>query len=152
MRPHIWSNDCMMTWLHEILLDFLIWWKPPLFIDIRGSVMKGLMDWPTDRPSYRDTKRYLVNLIYLLGHLFARKCWFSLFPCVFQAILDVPHNGQLGSVFAKAIVRVPNWYPLSSKSRYMVSNFWLFWVQRQRRFAETVRLAAAVAETLGLQT
>ena len=66
-------------WLHEILLDFFIWRKPPIFIDICGSGVKGWMDWPTDRPFYRNAWRHLVNLIYLLGHFFAQKCWLSLF-------------------------------------------------------------------------
>ena len=70
-----WRNDCMMTWSHEILFIFMCW-KLRIFIDICGSVTDKLMDWPTDktnRPSYRDARRYLVRLIYLLGHLFAQK-------------------------------------------------------------------------------
>ena len=36
-------------------------------------------DWWTDRltnrSSYKDTRRHLVNLLYLLGHLFAQQVW-----------------------------------------------------------------------------
>ena len=88
---HVWTNDassclravCMMTWLQviHILLDFSVWFaaKPAICIDIHGGVTDGLTDRRMDRPSYRDPRRQLVSVIYLLGHAFARKCLFPLF-------------------------------------------------------------------------
>ncbi len=56
-----WRNDCMLTWLHEIL----------------GISLLFALAWRTD--GLMDGRRFLVSLIYLLEHLFAWKCWFPLF-------------------------------------------------------------------------
>ena len=43
-----WHNDCMVTWLHEIILDLLWLWL--VQIDIHGCATDRSMDWQTDGP------------------------------------------------------------------------------------------------------
>ena len=43
-----WHNDCMVTWLHEIILDLLWLWL--VQIDIPGCITDRSMDWQTDGP------------------------------------------------------------------------------------------------------
>ncbi len=68
-----WQNNCIMTWLHEIILDLLSLWL--VEIDIHGCVTHR---W-TGRPSYRYAKVHLEGLVYLLWQYFAQKCLFPLF-------------------------------------------------------------------------
>ena len=95
MRPHIWLNNSMMTWLYEILLDFLLWLKTADFhwySRKRDQSIDAQTDQQTNWPSYRDARRHLVNL---LEHLFAQKLLIFLVfdESVTDGRTDGPTNG-----------------------------------------------------------
>ena len=74
MRPHV---DGMIVWWHACMRFFLtsalIRLKPWIFVD-------GVTNRWTNRPSYRDVKMHIhdiVNLLHFICHLFAQKyCFF----------------------------------------------------------------------------
>ena len=67
-----WLYDDVITWNSSRLLALMKTADFHLYSRKRDKSNDGLTDRQTDWPSYRDARRHLVNLTYLLGHLFAR--------------------------------------------------------------------------------
>ena len=78
----------MMTYLHEILLDFFDFLI--CFIDVRGSTINGLTDRRTYRPPYREVASSEANI-----PPWAFICSKMLISLVFdESLTDRPTDGQ----------------------------------------------------------
>ena len=86
-----WHNDCMVTWLHEIILDLLWLWLVQL--DIHGCATDRSMDWQTDGLVDRliELQRCIKRASHTNYDNIAQKCWF---PLVFdESVTDRPTDG-----------------------------------------------------------
>ena len=81
MRPHV---DGMIVWWRDWIRFFftlaLIRLKLAFHWYSRkhNTHIDGLTDLWTNRPSHRDVKMHIVNLLYFICHLFSQKYWFFL--------------------------------------------------------------------------